>query len=719
MKYLFSFVFILSLACVYAQEIVVKDSLSGAPLPQVVVTSGKTQGTATDEKGRFSIGHFKNSDTIVLSHIAYQTKKITLEELHKIKEVLLTPAVLKNKGVTVTSARAEQNAASFKEELNVTKEEKLNYISVGDYLKNQTSLYVKDYGGAGGQKSVSSRGMSSENTMVLFNEARVNDLRTGIFDFNSVDINSIDKVVYLKSFDYDTPFSTPGGVIKLSTDAYIDSSRLALHVKINSDDLKSFGFTASTGMAGLLIRINGERCWSANNYRYIFEGNEHNRENSWLSKTFISGDVIKNGSNYSAKLYSNYSFFNSGIPGFVATNNLASSRAANKTVSTLNILNGEYYINENYSVAGNINYNYQTLVIDDPDGVIFYSNTKKESRLNDLASSIKLKYYNSGWNFNLGYEYITASLSNIAAFVSSSGVANDISRKSNRLYAGMKKSFLDPAGFVRAINITALGSYEDLSEKIPTDAETNAYSYKTGLALVPSFADYIIFKLNYGNDYRPPTFNERYYSLLYSHYDLKSEKYQWLDCGFDFNFNVWGAGQLSASYFNIKGNNKIIWIPTRMAMQIPRNVGCFQTQGFELSLVKHIIDSSFRFNASYNYTDSRNKTKTSEQDLSYDKYILYTPLHRVNLGFEADISIFRVSLSSSFISERFYSTDNLYKLPSYFLLDGSVQGSFYIAGRKNTIALTVYNITDENYFIIQSYPMPLRAFLLTYNLEIL
>lgn len=156
-----------------------------------------------------------------------------------------------------------------------------------------------------------------------------------------------------------------------------------------------------------------------------------------------------------------------------------------------------------------------------------------------------------------------------------------------------------------------------------------------------------------------------------------------------------------------------------MAMQIPRNVGCFQTQGFELSLVKHIIDSSFRFNASYNYTDSRNKTKTSEQDLSYDKYILYTPLHRVNLGFEADISIFRVSLSSSFISERFYSTDNLYKLPSYFLLDGSVQGSFYIAGRKNTIALTVYNITDENYFIIQSYPMPLRAFLLTYNLEIL
>jgi len=719
MKYLFSLVFIFSFFTALPQVIVVKDSVSGNPVQQVVITAGKSNGITTDEDGKFNLRIFKQDDTLLFSHLAYRSRTIALKQLYGQKVVLLVPAVLRNKEVTVTSVKPNKNTSSFKEELTVTKSEKLQYISVGDYLKNQTSLYIKDYGGAGSQKSVSSRGMSSENTMVLFNEARVNDLRTGIFDFNSLDINAVDKIIYLKSFDYDTPFTTPGGVIKLSTESFNDSTSVALHAKINSDNLKSFGITASTSFTGLVFRLNAERGWSSNDYRYSFENKEHKRENAWLSKTFISGDVLKAGYNYTIKLYSNYAFFNSGIPGFVATNNLASSRAANKTISNLNVLNGEYFFNENFSLNGNINYNYQSLVIDDPDGVIFYSNTKKESRLNDLSASVRLKYYNSGWNINLGYEYITASLDNISAFVSSSGIVNDISRKAHRSFIGFKKTFNRPVGFLSSINLTALAAYEDLSEKLPDDVKSASSSYKGGAAFIPAFDEAMIVRINYGNDYRPPTFNERYYSLLYSHYDLKSEKYQWYDCGLDYSFDFLGDAQLSVSYFDIKGNNKIIWIPTRMAMQIPRNVGCFQTKGFELSFNKSIISSNYHIQASYNYTDSRNKTKTSEQDLSYDKYILYTPLHRFNLSMDAEISVLRFSVSGSFISERFYSTDNIYKLPSYFVCDAAVQGSYYIAGRKNTVSLTVYNITDENYFIIQSYPMPLRAFLLTYNLEIL
>jgi outer membrane cobalamin receptor len=719
MKYLFSFFIFIWSVGIYAQEIVVIDSVSGLPVESVVVTSGSGKGSVTDENGGFSLKNFAKGDTLVFSRIAYQKKILDYETVKNLNVIKLLRATINRQGVTITSRQAGINDNSFKQEIKITEDERLKYVSVGDFLKNNSSLYIKDYGGEGSVKSVSSRGMSSENTLVLFNEARVNDLRTGIFDFNSLDINSVDKIEYYKSFDYDTPFSSPGGVIKLVTDSYNDSAKVSFHTKFNTDNLKSFGLLASAGVSGMIMRFNVERGWSANNYDYEFENKRHERGNAWLSKTFLSGNLSKAGGNYTVKLYSNYSFFNSGIPGFVATNNLSSSRASNRTISNLNILSGEYFFKSNFSALASVSYNYQSLLIDDPDGMIFYSNTKRESKLNDFSSTVKIKYSLENWNFTAGYERISASLSNITAFVSSSGIVDDISRNTNRFYAGVKKTFIHPVDYVKVFSITAVAAHEELSEKLPGEIKSNSSTYKIGLSLSPSIAPWMTMKGNYSRDFRSPTFNERYYSLLYSHYDLKGEKYEWYDAGADFDFDFYGTAQISVSYFNIKGSNKIIWIPTRMAMQLPRNVGIFQTQGFELSFYKEFFDGGVKLNASYNYNDSRNKTRASEQDLSYDKYIMYTPLHRINAGIEAELKPITFSVSTSYISERFYSTDNIYKLLPYFICDVSVRGSFFLAGRRNTLSVTAYNIANEDYFIIQSYPMPLRTFMLTYNLEII
>lgn len=717
MKYLFSFIFIFSCVNIFPQEIFIKDSVSKNPVPHAVISS-RNKNTVSDNEGKFRSEFFFAEDTLSISHIAYKTKNVLLKNLKQNREILLTPGIINTEGVTVTSQKYDANNSSFKETIVLTEKGKQNYISVGDLLKNQSSLFIKDYGGAGSNKTVSSRGMSSENTIVLFNEARVNDLRTGIFDFNSLDINSVDKIIYLKSFDYDTPFSSPGGVIKLITDPQNEISKFSFHAKISSDQLKSFGTNILTGYAGFLFRFNAERSWSSNNYNYKFDNTEHKRANAWLSKTFISGDILRNGKDYTLKIYTNYSFFNNGIPGFIATNNLSSSQASNNNISNLNVLTANYFINENYSTSANLTYNYQSLVIDDPLGAIFFSNDKRESRLNDLTGSAKLKYNNSNWNANIGAEITTAKLANISGFLSSSGLVDNISRTVQRLFAGAKWSCADPFYHVKQISLTGLAAYENLDEKLPAESNSHSGSYKTGIMIQPSFIDNINIKVNYGDDYRLPTFNERYYSLIYSRYDLKSEKYNWFDAGIDYNFNLFGNSVISASYFDIKGKNKIIWIPSRGGLQIPRNVANFETKGFELSFSKNIIDSGYLLTVSYNYTDSRNKTKISADDNSYDKYIMYTPMHRLNINLTADISIFSFCFGTSYVSERYYSTDNVYKLSPYLICDASVSGSFDIAGIKNTISLTAYNINNENYFIIQSYPMPLTSYLFTYNLEI-
>lgn len=720
MKYLFSIVFVFYYISAYAQEVTVIDSSTNQPVKRVVVSSSKSSASAiTNANGVFSLNAFSLGDTLTFQHVAYNKKSISYDFALSKKIISLSLRIIKQEEVNITSRRQDKNSSSFKEELEVKTADKMSYMSVGDYLKNQSSLFIKDYGGYGGQKSVSSRGMSSENTTVLFNEARVNDLRTGMFDFNLIDINSVDRIDYLKSFDFDTPFSSPGGVVKLYTDSFEEKPHLNFHAKFDSDLLKSFGLNYSDGCGGYSYRVTAERTYSPNHYDYNFENKDYERENAWFSKTFFSGDFIRDIDNLKIKFYSNYSYLNSGIPGFVATNNTNSSRESDKTVSSLNILNAEYLVNENCSITSNVNYNYQYLKIDDPDGELYYNNDNKGSNLHDVSLSVKFNYHNDEWKFNSGYEFDVSNLYNLTGFLSGPGYVNNINRHANRFSAGLQRQFYTPVSFINNIVLTGLIANEQLIERLPKKADAHSTSYKLGAAVYPQFINGLSLKTNFGNDYRLPTFNERYYSMLYNHYDLNSEKYQWLDAGFDYYFNLFGQTQFSASYFDIKGKNKIIWVPTRMAIQIPKNIANFESHGFELSLTKHTPDSVFCFTASYNYTDARSKTKTSEQDLSYDKFIMYTPLHRLNIGLSADLSIFHFSVSTSYVSQTFYSTDNYYKLPDYMLLDASAGVKFKILGRKSVLSLTAYNLTKENYFVIQSYPMPLTTYLLTYYLEVL
>ncbi|RPI71463.1 MAG: TonB-dependent receptor [Ignavibacteriales bacterium] len=169
------------------------------------------------------------------------------------------------------------------------------------------------------------------------------------------------------------------------------------------------------------------------------------------------------------------------------------------------------------------------------------------------------------------------------------------------------------------------------------------------------------------------------------------------------------------------GKDKIIWIPTRLALQTPRNISKINTQGVELSIEKKLFGDILDISFFYIYTDARNKSKVSENDLSYNKQIIYTPAHRFNFNFTARLNPFSFSLYSSFVDKRFYTTDNNnnYLLPEYFITDISASYNFKIFNHNQSLTLTVYNLLNEDYFVIQSYPMPLRTFLITLNMEIL
>ena len=252
---------------VFAQQFVtVLDSQSSAPIVDVTIQSLNSEKAAvTDSSGRFDVLIFIADDSIRVSHLAYETVIISVSEI-KIKKVIrLKNKILLQKTVNVTDAGYD-NSTSFKESINLTTEDKSKFVTVGDLLKTETSLYIKDYGGFAGVKTVSSRGMGSENTIVLFNEARVNDLRTGIFDLSSMSIGSISQIDFNKISKGKSGYISSGGILSLYTEKEFIKRTLLFTLKHNSDLYNSGFFSFSEGNKNINFSVNFERAYSPNEF---------------------------------------------------------------------------------------------------------------------------------------------------------------------------------------------------------------------------------------------------------------------------------------------------------------------------------------------------------------------------------------------------------------------------------------------------------------------
>ena len=712
---------LLSQTVLAQQFVTVLDNQSSTPIVNVMIQSLNSEKTAvTDSSGRFDALIFIAEDSVRVSHLAYETVIISVNELKSKKVIRLENKTIMQETVNVTDA-GYHNTTTFKESIILTTEDKSKFVTVGDLLKTKTSLYIKDYGGFAGVKTISSRGMGSENTIVLFNEARVNDLRTGIFDLSSMSPGSLTKIDFDKISKGESGYISPGGILSLSTEKEFIKRTLSFTLKHNSDLYNSGFFSFSDGSKNLNFTVNFERAYSTNRFSYEFENADRKRINSHFNKTFVDGNIFANSGWLKINAYGMYSYFNSGIPGFVVTNNYSSSRASNLSRSYLGVLKADFILSDEFTFITVNNYNKQDLKISDPDGIVIYNSESKKSNLYDFTTLNRLLYSLSPFDLIFGYEYNYSKLNDITAFISANDVPDEILRNSNKLFINADYKFLGMGSVIQSLMVSGFTAYQHIEEQLGEDVNSDEFAYSFGLKILPATKHYLALKFNYADNFRYPTFNERFYSSLFNHNQLRPEKYKSFDAGFESAFNFLDELIISAAYFYINAKDKIIWVPTRLALQTPRNFAKVVSQGFELSLKQKAFDDLFHIDVFYTFTDARNKNQTSAQDLSYNKLLIYSPQHQFNFNITFNLSEFTLSTYTTYVSERFYTSDNDKNsvLPQYVVFDASVSYKFEILNFKQLLVLTAFNLFNESYFIIQSYPMPLRTFLLTYNMEIL
>ncbi|MBI3764950.1 MAG: Plug domain-containing protein, partial [Ignavibacteriales bacterium] len=72
--------------------------------------------------------------------------------------------------------------------------ERMNARSLADVLSSAEGIFVKDYGGSSGLKTISQRGLGAEHTLILLNGFRLSEFQNGLVDLGLLLTDDIDRV---------------------------------------------------------------------------------------------------------------------------------------------------------------------------------------------------------------------------------------------------------------------------------------------------------------------------------------------------------------------------------------------------------------------------------------------------------------------------------------------------------------------------------------------
>ena len=681
--------------------ITVSDSITNKPIHDVVISSEKFSAL-TDENGKFNLSLFGESDSLSFSHLNYLSKEKSFIELTNTKIIKLVQKTFIEDEIIISG---KNNSLLKKEIINLDEETKLINNNPVDVLESSSSIFVKDYGGRGALKTVSARGLSSENTIILFNEAKVNDISTGGFDFSKLSSVSIDKIEYLKSSSED--LTSAGGIVSLFSGNYDRTNAKSLGIKYGSENYQSLFASINHTLSQFSFQLKGERSYSSNNFLYNFDGKELTRHNAQFNKSFVSLNVNYLGKENVIRFYFHYSYVNNGIPGYVVTNNYNSSNAVNRSESFLPIINYTKTLSDNFYFESSLHTQIQSLVLFDDQRAINFGNDTKDSKLIDAGFSSKLSYVKNDFTTSVQYRFEYGEITN-KYFLSNSLNSYDFSkRRTISVILNSEKRF-NIGNTIKEISVGGQISSNYAEENLLTKEKIYYQNFGLNTSLVPTFNENLALNISYIDTRRIPTFNERYYSSLFDNTKLRNEKYKSLDIGLGyFTKNL----EAKVNLYKIWGNDRIIWVPTRLALQTPKNIGKVETSGIEFSYKQNFFDNLISLNTIYTYTEALNKSDSPNSN-TFNKQIIYIPKHKFRSGLELSFYRFNLRTDFTFTGESFFTSDNspFNKLEPYFLLDQSVTYNLSLFGYKSILSFTVYNLFNEEYLIVQSYPMPLRSF---------
>lgn len=603
-------------------------------------------------------------------------------------------------------------------------------LQLSDALKFLSGIVIKDYGGIGGMKTVSVRGLGTQHTGVSYDGISLTDCQTGQIDLSRITTENV-KTISLQSGREEDIF-VPARLFSSASVINI----VTLEPVFKSEKPVNLDFSFTGGSFGLVNpyfllenRIKKQKkeddsyySWSLKlNYlqsdgNYPFDLHYGNRNNDSISREKRINSDVKNlngeinfyahfnkHSKLTAKVY--YYWSKRGLPGAVIYYNTNSAQRLNNQNAFAQV-HYENFFTPKVAYQVNAKFNYDQTQYLDPtyhniEGKLDNRYIQQEYYLSNSVQYQPFKQWNIVLSNDLFYNNMDANLNSFAK-----------PKRFNCL------TVLATTFTSKYINISAnlLHTYVLNKVEVGEAAKNQSHwSPSAGITIKPLGDNHLIMRMFYKNIFRMPSFNDLYYREV-GNVNLDPEKTNQFDFGLTYE-NTWiGRISLSASadlYYNMV-KDKIIAIPNKnIFVWSMLNYGKVDILGadlcfnFSYRIIKEVevgVMGSYSFQRAWDMTNPEGKT--------YKNQIPYTPLHSgsaaltvetkwLTLGYSILISGERYALGQNIDENRLkpYADQSVFIAHDFNIKDKVILG----------LKAEMLNLADEQYEIIKNYPMQGRS----------
>ncbi len=611
--------------------------------------------------------------------------------------------------------------------------QRLNTVSVADAIRYFSGVQVKDYGGIGGLKTVNIRSMGSQHVGVFYDGIQLGNAQNGQIDLGKFSMDNMEAVSLYNgqksnTFQSAKDFASASSVYLSTRKPVFEGERrnnLSVSLKggsfgtVNPSALWEHRFSDR-----LSSSLNAEYLYTTGRYKFTYAKKDgydttEMRRNGDVRALRVEGGLfgqIKDG-NWRAKAY----FYNSerGYPGASVREEPGKFRHEDRQWDTNFFLQGVFRKNFSsfYSLLFNAKYAYDYLrYLSDPrkDVSTMYVDNHyyQQEAYFSVANDFSLFKW---WNVNLAVDFQFNTLD--------ADLVDFAYPDRYNLLTALATSFR----FERVkLQASLLHTYVHDETRKPGAAAGNKSEFTPTVAA--SWRPFERTDLNirgfYKRIFRMPTLNDLYYTFIGNKY-LKPEYTTQYDLGIVYALDLprrrLRRMEFQAdAYFN-QVDDKIIAMPTSNQFQWTMiNLGYVEIRGIDVAWQTAWQFGELGLNTRINYTYQKAQDFTDPTEEWYGNQIPYIPWHSGTAVLNMEWRGWSLNYSFIYTGERYESRANIpenYAQP-WYTHDMSLSKLFVLKRVKLRGTVEVNNIFNQQYEVVQCYPMPGTNFKIKINLTL-
>lgn len=598
--------------------------------------------------------------------------------------------------------------------------QRLSAHSVADAIRYFSGVQIKDYGGVGGLKSVNIRSLGSQHVGVFYDGVEVGNAQNGIVDLGRFSLENMEAVSLYNGqkssiFQSARDFASAGSIYLQSRTPVFEKGRKN-NFKIT---LKggSFG-TANPSLLwerqigeNLSMQISTEYLYTTGKYKFSYS----KKDGYDTTEVRKNGDVryyraeaslfgnIRNG-RWQAKVYCYDS--ERGYPGASVREEPGKYRHQDRQWDRNFFLQGRFQkeISRFYRMQLNAKYAYDYLhYLSDPrlDVTTMYVDNRyrqQEFYFSSVNGFRLFKWWSVNLSADLQYNTLNADLTDFAypdRYTFLAALATSFDWGKFKIQGSLLNTFVTES--------------VDKGEPAPDKNELTP-------AVVASYRPFgnvdLAFRAFYKRIFRMPTLNDLYYTFIGNKH-LEPEytvQYNMGVCyGKTLNGRFLKRVEFQTDFYYNEVEDKIIAVPTSNQFRWTMlNLGYVEIRGAEISAELSALIAGVSFNLLASYTYQKAQDFTDPENSSYGGQIPYIPWHSGSLILGAAYRSWSFNYSFIYTGERYESSANIpenYAQP-WYTSDLSLSKGFEIKKCRLHLSAEVNNIFDQQYEVVQCYPMP-------------